>query len=246
MIPIVLKTKYAFHTLLWLLKPDLIFDVGSMDGSDSKKFTKLVPTADVVAFEGNPNNYSDMLNDVELQKLGIRVEHRLISNQPGNRPFFLQLPKCDSTKFNRGTSSALRRTEQGMEIKEVSIGAVRIDSYLTQEYPNKKTVAVWVDVEGYSYEVLEGIHDILDHVYIIHIETETQEIWPGQKIEADLLALAKSMGFILLARGAHKIQRDIILIKENWYIANRSKILALLYISKCAGPLLSKMLLTNR
>lgn len=246
MFPIILRTKYAFHTLLWLLKPDLILDVGSMDGSDAKKFTKLVPTADVVAFEGNPNNYSDMLSDVELQKLGVRIEHKLISNQPGNRSFFVQLPKCDSTKFNRGTSSAIRRTEQGMDIEEVSIGAVRIDSFLTQEYPDKKCVALWIDVEGHSYEALEGIHKVIDHVYVIHIETETQEMWTGQKIESDILALAKSKGFIHIARGAHEIQRDIILINERWFNANRGKILALLYISKCVGPLLSKMLLTNR
>jgi len=246
MLPIILRTKYAFHTLLWLLKPDLILDVGSMDGSDAKKFIKLVPTANVVAFEGNPNNYRAMCTDADLQKLGGRVEHLLVSNQVGNCSFFIQRPIGANTKFNRGTSSAIRRSEQGMEIEEVSIDAVRIDSFLTQEYSDKKCVALWVDVEGHAYEVLEGIHEVQDHVYVIHIETETQEIWPGQKIEADILALAKSMGFILLARGADKIQRDIILIKESWYNANRGKIVALLYISKCVGPLLSKMLLANR
>jgi hypothetical protein len=130
-----------------------------------------------------------------------------------------------------------------MEIEEISIDAVRIDSFVTQEYPDIKRVALWVDVEGYSYQVLEGIHEIRDRVYLIHIEAETQEIWPGQKIEADILALAKSMGFIPVARGADKIQRDIILINESWYNANRGKILTLLHIAKWAGPQLSKMLL---
>ena len=246
MSPIILRTKYAFHTLLWLLEPDLILDVGSMDGSDSKKFIKLIPKANVVAFEGNPNNYREMCTDIDLQKLGIRVEHRLVSNQVGNRSFFIQRPISANTKSNRGTSSVIRRSEQGMEIEEVSIDAVRIDSFLTQEYSNKKCVAIWADVEGHAYEALEGIHEVQDHVYVIHIEVETQEIWPGQKIESDILALAKSMGFILIAHGAHKIQRDIILIKECWYNANRGKILTLLHISKWVGPLLSKMLLANR
>jgi FkbM family methyltransferase len=247
MLPIILRTKYAFHTLLWLLKPDLILDVGSMDGSDSKKFIKLIPKANVVAFEGNPNNYREMCTDIELQKLGIRVEHRLVSNQPENRSFFIQRPINANTNFNRGTSSAIRRSDsdQGMEIEEVSINAVRIDSFLTQEYSDKKRVAIWADVEGHAYEAFEGIHEVQDHVYVIHLEVETQEIWPGQKIESDILALASSMGFIPIARGAHKIQRDLILIKECWYNANRGKILALLHISKWFGPLLSKMLLAN-
>lgn len=53
-----------------------------------------------------------------------------------------------------------------MDIEEVSTGAVRIDSFLAREYPNKRNVAVWIDVEGYSYQVLVGIHDILDYVYV--------------------------------------------------------------------------------
>ncbi|HEY5141678.1 MAG TPA: FkbM family methyltransferase, partial [Methylococcales bacterium] len=229
MLPIILKTKYAFHALLWLLEPDLIFDVGSMDGSDAKKFIRLIPKATVVAFEANPKNYLEMCADIDLQRLGVRVEQRLVSNQSGNRSFFIQRPIATNTEFNRGTSSAISRCEQGMEIDEISIDALRIDSFLTQEYPDAKRVALWVDVEGFSYEVLEGIYEIQDHVYLIHIEAETQEIWPGQKIEADILALAKGMGFIPIARGANNIQRDIILIKESWYNANRDRILTLLH-----------------
>src|SRR5450759_1951699 len=111
MSPIILRTKYAFHTLLWLLEPDLILDVGCMDGSDSKKFIKLIPKANVVAFEGNPNNYQKMCTDIDLQKLGIRVEHRLVSNQVGNRSFFIQRPIIANTKSNRGTSSVIRRSK---------------------------------------------------------------------------------------------------------------------------------------
>lgn len=243
--PIILKTKYAFHTLLWLLKPDLILDVGSMDGSDSKKFIRLIPKSTVVAFEGNPYNYREMCADHDLQNLGVRIEHRLISNQPGIRSFFIQRPLCADAKFNKGVSSAIRKSEQGMDVEEISIDAIRLDSFLTQEYPEKKSVAIWADVEGFSYEVLEGMRDVKDQVYLIHIEVESQEVWPGQKIESDILALAKGMGFIPIAHGAHKIQRDIILIRESWYNANRARILTLLHLSKRMGPLLSKMLLAK-
>lgn len=244
--PFILRTKYAFHTLLWLLDPDVILDVGSMDGSDSKKFKKLIPSATVAAFEGNPNNYRAMCADTEIQKMGIQVIHQLVSNMAGNRSFFVQRPIHTSTGYNRGTSSAMRRSEKGMETEEVHIDAVRIDTFLGQKFPGNKRVAMWVDVEGHAYEVLEGLSGVKDRVYLIHVEVETQEIWPGQKVESDILSLAKSMGFIALAHGAHEIQRDIILIKESWYIANRGKILALLSIAKWMGPVFSKMLMAAR
>jgi hypothetical protein len=123
---------------------------------------------------------------------------------------------------------------------------VRIDSFLTQEYPGNKSTAMWIDVEGYAYEVFEGIREVQDHINLIHVEVETKEIWPEQKIESDILALANSMGFILIARGAHEVQRDLILVRESWYSANRNKIFALLHLSKWVGPLVSRMLITSR
>lgn len=246
MTPLILRTKYAFHALLWLFDPDVILDVGSMDGSDSRKFKKLIPDAEVVAFEGNPINYQAMCADVGLQQLGIRIIQRLVSNQEGSRSFFVQRSTSASAGFNRGTSSAIRRSEQNVETEEIHLDAVRIDSFLTQEYYGINSVAMWVDVEGYAYEVLEGMRDVQDRISLIHVEVETKEIWLGQKIEADILALAKSMGFIPVARGAHEVQRDLILVKESWYHANRSKISTLLHISKWVGPLLSRTLMASR
>lgn len=246
MTPLILRTKYAFHALLWLLNPDVILDVGSMDGSDSKKFKKLIRNAEVVAFEANTENYRAMCADAELQKLGVRVVQRLVSNLEGNRSFFVQRPIHATTGFNRGTSSAMRSSGQDMETEEVHLDAVRIDSFFTQEYPGMKSTAIWIDVEGYAYEVLLGIRDVQDRVNLIHVEVETREIWPEQKVESDVLALANSMGFVLVARGAHEVQRDLILIRESWYNANRRKIFALLYLSKWAGPLLSRILIASR
>ena len=246
MVPLTSRTKYIFHALLWLLEPDVILDVGSMDGSDSKKFKKLVPTADIIAFEANPDNYQLMCADAGLQRSAIRIVHQLVSNQEGRRTFFIQKPINPTHDSNRGTSSAMRRSEQGMETMEVHLDAVRVDSFLTHEYPEKKRTAMWVDVEGHAYEVLEGLAGVKNSVHLIHVEVETKEIWPGQKIEKDILALAKEMGFLPIARGAHEVQRDLILINASWYNANRYKISTLLYLAKWIGPLLSRMLLIAR
>jgi FkbM family methyltransferase len=246
MTPLILRTKYAFHALLWLLDPDVILDVGSMDGSDSKKFKRLTQNAEVVAFEANPDNYRAMCADNELQRLGIRVVQRLVSNFAGNRSFFVQRPVHTTPEFNRGTSSAMRSSGQDMETEEVLLNAVRIDSFLTQEYPRMKSTAMWIDVEGHAHEVLLGIRDVQNRVDLIHVEVETKEIWPGQKVESDVLALANSMDFVLVARGANEVQRDLILISKSWYNSNRRRISALLYLSKWVGPLLSRILIASR
>ena len=140
----------------------------------------------------------------------------------------------------------MQRSEPGMETKEVQLDAVRIDSFLKQEYPDKNRIAMWIDVEGHAYEVLEGLSKVKDSIYLIHVEVETQEVWPGQKVESDILALVKNMGFTPVARGANQIQHDLILVKESWYYANKSWMLALLYIAKWVGPLFTRMLMAMK
>ncbi len=240
--PVVVKTKYAFHALLWLLEPEVVLDVGSMDGSDSRRFRKLVPRADIVAFEGNPYNYRAMLEDPEIGRERIKVVHSLVSDIEGVRSFFVQRPVAGAGHYNRGTSSLTRREEEGLTTEEVHLNAVRIDSFLVRDYPRASSVALWVDVEGHAFSVLEGMSGARDRVKLMHVEVETVEVWPGQKVEADTLRLAAGMDFIAVACGANALQRDVILANRVWYTANRGRIDTLLRLSTLSGPALSRIL----
>ena len=243
MLPVVLKTKYAFHALLWLLKPDIVLDIGSMDGADSKRFRSLLKKSDLVAFEANPDNYSMMTADDAISKNRIRVVNQLISCNEGSQSFFIQRPDKTKLSSNRGTSSALPRTELGMLNEEVRVNSVRIDSFLHNEYAKATKVAMWVDVEGFAYEVLESMQGSTDHIHLMHVEVETQECWPGQKLEADVLRLLESMGYILLAHGKNDVQRDLVLVSKSWYDSEaRGQIDLMLRIARWAGPTLSRVL----
>ncbi|UCH47846.1 MAG: FkbM family methyltransferase [Betaproteobacteria bacterium] len=239
--PIVLKTKYAFHLLASFLKPQLILDIGSMDGADSKRFARLVPEARIIAFEANPYNYTAMCADAMLERSRIRVENLLVSDVPGRTRFFVQKPLGNAANFNRGTSSTLQRSVVGAQPEEVVLDAVRIDEYVVSDYPSASKVAAWVDVEGYSYGVLKSMGNIADAIKLIHVEVETEEIWPGQKLEDDVLKLASSMGFVQIARGFGDVQRDVILANTLWYEQNRKAIERIVAVARLVGPAASRI-----
>jgi FkbM family methyltransferase len=240
-LPLVLKTKYAFHALLWLGEPAVVLDIGSMDGSDSKRFRTLVHGAEIVAFEGNPYNYQAMLRDPQIARRRIRVESRLVSEADGERSFFVQRPAA-AGNFNRGSSSMTRRDPAGVITEEVHLPTVSVESFLAREYPRASSVALWVDVEGHAHTVIEGLGRAADRVKLIHVEVETAEIWPGQKLEADVLRLASSLGFVAVAHGANSTQRDVILVSEGWYESDRARIDTLLRMASWHGPALSRIL----
>lgn len=241
-LPVVLKTKYAFHALLRVLEPDLVLDIGSQDGADSKRFRKLLPQAEIVAFEGNPSHYGAMLEDGEIGRKRIRVVHSLVSDTQGKRTFFVQRPMAGARHFNSGTSSLTRRDEEGAIAEEVLLDSVRVESFLAREYPKSSSVALWIDVEGHAHSVLEGIDGAKDRVKLVHVEVETSEMWPKQKIEADVLRLAASMDLVPIARGADTVQRDLILVTRSWYEANQFGIHVVLRLCRWSGPAVSRFL----
>jgi hypothetical protein len=53
--------------------------------------------------------------------------------------------------------------------------------------------------------------------------------------------LAESMGFVLLARGPGKVQRDVILANNLWYEQNRKVIQRILSVARLIGPAASRV-----
>lgn len=235
----ILKTKYAFHALLWLLKPQLVMDVGSMDGSDSRRFRRLLRQAELVAFEADPDNYSCMMRDERNESSRIRIVNKLASGNGGSHSFYVQEDKA-RPKCNRGIGSALQRADSGG--REVTVEAVRLDDFIENEYAQASRVALWVDVEGFAFEVLSGIARTTDRIFLIHVELETKQVWGGQKLESEVIQLLAEKGYVPLARGLGEVQRDVIFLRRDWYEENRGKVKWLLAICKFAGPTLSRLL----
>lgn len=240
--PVVLKTKYAFHALLWLLDPEVVLDVGSLDGSDSKRFRRLLPDAELVAFEGNPYNYGAMLGDPDIARSRIRLVNKLVSDSPGPRSFFVQQPLPDAGAFNRGVSSLTRREQDGASVEEVRLDAIRIDAFLARDFADASSVALWIDVEGHAYSVLDGIGTAAARIRLVHVEVEATEVWPGQKLEPEVLKLAAAHGLVPIARSKGDTQRDFILVSREWYASRRTAIRVLLRLCVWSGPAVSRVL----
>jgi hypothetical protein len=61
----------------------------------------------------------------------------------------------------------------------------RLDRFLQDLVPDisNEHIALWIDVVGAGYQVLEGISETASNVLFIQIEVETIEIWKGQKLK---------------------------------------------------------------
>ena len=246
-----LNTEILFQLFVRFFKPELICDIGTMDASHSVLLRNISNSADIIAFEANPYNYEAIIDKGIPQSNNINVVHKAVTNKSGELTFHVQKYSANNEDaWKAGTSSILKRSETVGDTEEVSVEAVRLDDFLNKTGRLRNNTALWIDVEGAGFEVLEGIKNITDNVIFLQVEVESVEVWQGQKLKIDVQKLMSGYGFVEVGRGKHDKQHDLVYVNKYFLEKNSKKcsilvILALTfyYVRKYGGHALSNMLL---
>jgi FkbM family methyltransferase len=184
------NTKSMFVFLLRLLRPNVILDVGSRDGSDALRFRRYAPGARIIAIEANPELHGRMEANPELRRAKIETKNAAASDKAGTASFAI---------FNEHKGTGSLRQKIGAQAHEsYVVPTVRLDSMI-QGVPGP--TALWIDVEGLSYEVIQGASGILSSVVLVHAEMEAQELFAGQRTSQELTMLLEQKGFTLVDGG---------------------------------------------
>lgn len=160
----------------FICRPMIVFDIGAYNAADLARLCEglNLSSNNGYAFEPHPGMHRHIENrKVNLLKCAI-------SNYDSDSIVFHAVDLSAST--NHGTSSMF-------EIKrphdDVSVECHRIDTLIQKGIIPVPDV-VKLDVEGGSYEALEGFGDYLKEVKFFHIETEIIEVFPGQHLRKDV------------------------------------------------------------
>jgi FkbM family methyltransferase len=130
------------------------------------------------------------------------VTQKAVSNVSGFLTF--NAVNIDKTS-NSGISSLLKHSVNDSEhVDAVTVEVIRLDDFVrARGIPHIDFLKI--DVEGMTYEVLDGIGEFIQHVACIQIETEVMPIWENQRTQTDVYALLESKGFQLIE---HVTQMD--------------------------------------
>lgn len=183
-----------------------IVEVGALDGADSVYFKQCFPNASVIAYEGLEENW-------EVHKpTGIIWINKVISSYNGETDYHVKYFNDEMSIGIHGMYD--RGQEYGTETRIVP--CYRLDSLITEQIDMLK-----IDVEGATYDVLEGMGCLLDTVRIMHIETETISFFSGQKkLHKDVCDYLVDKGFVCLEQQGANIERgtqyDTVWINEQY------------------------------
>ena len=212
--------EYLFRRLAVRLGATLVCDVGAFDGTHAKRFQRA--GLRVIAFEANPHCFAALASDPSIDAAGIHLVNAAAWNKDETVRFHV-VTSADKWRGSPRTSigSVLERVPgYGLETYEsVAVAAVRLDGVLAAE---AGPIALWIDVEGAGYEVIEGIAGLRERVCAINLEIETQSFWQQQRLGADVVAALRELGFTPIARGpGGDLQFDVVFVNDRWLRAAR-------------------------
>ena len=196
-------------------KVETIMEIGSMNGYDADELAIVFKPEKVYIIEAHPvfaRNIADMFPEYYVLDMAA-------SNY--NKEITFNAVTTDSE--NLGMSSMLDR-EQGYPshnviYEPVTVQSIRMDLFCDVNDINSIDL-LKIDVEGNSYEVLEGFGDMIWNVKCIHVECEHVPVWENQKLYADVEQFLIGKGFIPVSIRTGFPQSDSVWVKKEFYNAN--------------------------
>ena len=192
------------------LKVRNIFEIGANFGQDADSLMKAFNlTADqIYVFEAHPELYQAIK---KIHKFN--AYNYAVFNEEKNMTFNI-VPM----NFHNNGISSIYNLPEAYKTKEVVLKSIRMDNFM-REYAIEKIDFLKLDVEGASYEVLEGFGNRLRDVNSMHIEAEhgPSHFHGATKYFDVIEELLKNNGFEMLyfRRDDNSIQSDSFWVQKN-------------------------------
>ena len=215
----VVNTSWLFGRLLQKMHVDVVCDVGSMDGADALHFREARSSAQIYAFEVNPENLQLMKKNPLLRERGIQVVGLAASDVDGEADFFIVPANYSYSRRNdaRGMSSLYPRTSH--PVAATRVATTRLDTFLRQRCSPQVRIGLWIDVEGKAFEVIQGSLGIAKQLRVLHVEVETTEnIGANQKLYEQVKRQMQELGFSEVAtdKTTDHPQFNAVFVRNSW------------------------------
>jgi FkbM family methyltransferase len=169
----------------------VIYDAGTRDGDDASYLAKMLSADTVVCFDANPLAVNDTKNNYPE----FMVIETALSDYDGEGVF----TQIVSEREDYAGSSSLTNVREwpDAELNQIPVKVSRMDTLIESlELPIPDIIKV--DLEGYSYEFLQGLGKYLHEVKVLHLETETFERHEGHKDNRAVAEFMEANGFRLV------------------------------------------------
>jgi FkbM family methyltransferase len=184
--------RAAFLHLVDILKPDVVCDIGALDGSLSLAVRDKAPNCEVIAFEANPKTHARHLEALAVHG----VDYRNLAISDSNGCITIHAPRGQ----HEGKTSLLLRNEE-IAYEDYEVETHTLDSLFRDRLNARdQSFFLWIDVEGAAERVLAGAPRVLEKTLAVLIECEIFPFWQEGSSAGGVADTLLKAGFVPVAR----------------------------------------------
>jgi FkbM family methyltransferase len=185
-------------SLLPLISPTVVVEIGAHEASFSKLAKQALPLARIIAMEANPAVFAKFEADIIAH--GIEFVNKAAADIDAKIRFSVPENKEHGEIMSMGS---LLRTSFTSKSNTFEVDAVRLDSFLGTDCRTRKVL--WIDVEGAVGIVLDGASGALESCVAVYAEIEPSDrAWPGQMLDVAVIELLGSYGLVPVLRDVQR------------------------------------------
>jgi len=172
---------------------EFIIDAGTRDGHDAKYLADKLNANKVIAIDANPLAYEKTKKNYPE----FEVIETAISNFEGIAEFTQIV--SDREDWNGSSSLARWGNFTGATYNQITVNVTTMQTLLDTLGTNSKTIDIMkVDLEGYTYECLEGMGNYVEQTKLFHLETEKYVRHANHKQTDEVVNFMTQRGFQLV------------------------------------------------
>lgn len=179
--------------LLSTLLPEraIMIEAGAQYGQDSKILSTLRPNGILYCFEPEPSHFS-ILKEAVADKTNIKIFQLALSNHNNKAQFYIN-------NINSGSSTLSRPAHDNIMYQNI----IEVQCITLEKWANDNNVDridfMWLDMEGHELSMLEAVPDkLLNSVYLIFIELNKHQFWPGIPLYLEVKTWLEQKGFQMI------------------------------------------------
>jgi FkbM family methyltransferase len=174
-------------------KADIIIDVGTRDGDDAFQIATALDSKEIYAIEAR----QEAAQEAMTKYPSFDVSNIAISNFSGVTDFYSII---SDDKDYAGSSSFYNNkfTRQEYPHKIIQVNTVTMDQFIEGKGLEGRFLdVVKVDIEGYTWELLDGFTKHMNNVKLFHLETEKVSTHSNHRNSEEIKDFMFSKNFIL-------------------------------------------------
>lgn len=202
----------------------IIFDIGSCEGEDSIRYSRMFPRSKIYSFEPLTKNLKKA--EENLKKFSIEnvtLTQEALSDREGESEFHTSsghpdyIPITEEWDYGNKSSSLLLPTSEmpnWMKFEKEIVKTNTLQNFCTKN--NIENIDfIHMDVQGAEKLVLAGAENMLNKIKMIWLEVGMVEFYKEQPLKQEMISFLAENDFIVIKDTCPSICGDILVIKKH-------------------------------